>query len=131
VIRSAVTQSLFLRHGRKQPCQSMHVLGRTIMRRLRSTYEAELPLDAQQLYALAMDTSILLGWQVLSNDQSELRFRVPLSIFSWGENVFVTVDDGHIQAISESRVPLAMTDWGKNSSNLERFFNRIELVAAR
>lgn len=46
----------------------------------------------------------------------KITYQTDLDDVDWGESIFVTIDDGHIRAISECRFPLQMINWGKNSS---------------
>ena len=98
------------------------------MGRPRAQYERAFPLSREELVDLVLDAADLLGWQLQGQANNTISFSIPMSIWSWGEFCHVTVGEGPVRAVSQSR-GVTLVDWGKNSRNLERFFNRLELTA--
>jgi hypothetical protein len=57
----------------------------------------------------------------------EVRAQIPVSIWSWGEEVAIQIvpsEEGatEVRVLSKSRFPITLFDWGKNAKNIEKLF---------
>ena len=52
---------------------------------------------------------------------------IPMSFFSWGEQISVTVEqDGYVEIESKCAFPLQLIDWGRNRRIVNRFLDALE-----
>jgi hypothetical protein len=52
-----------------------------------------------------------------------------MSLFSWGENMTVTIEDnGNVTIKSESAMPTQLIDWGRNKKMVHKIFASLATV---
>jgi len=70
-----------------------------------------------------------LGWRYELLSANELKAKVPITPWSWGEKLTVEISS-NCEMIVESRCayPLQWFDWGKNRNNVKTFYTRLARV---
>ena len=61
------------------------------------------------------------GWGIKGEGPQGIYASVPISFWSWGENIEVHFYQGFFTIRSASVFPLQIVDWGRNNSNLQKF----------
>jgi len=65
-----------------------------------------------------MDCLSSLNWSITVDDTDGVTARVPMSFWSWGEEVSIEFKEANgLVVTSTSRVPTTVFDWGKNKAN--------------
>lgn len=83
-----------------------------------------------QTFNAAVRTLASLGLSFTMPQIGVLRAAVPISIYSWGENVeLFVIEDGpgatHVMVTSQSKVRATLIDWGKNRRNAKRILGAL------
>jgi hypothetical protein len=88
-----------------------------------ASYEIEVDLlgdrkAAREAVVYAFD---FLEWSYETQGPDVFLAKMPMSMSSWGEKLFVSLADGRVAIRSVSVYPLQLFDWGKNKQNVEQF----------
>ncbi len=65
----------------------------------------------------------MLGWRFQGERPGEIFASVPLSFWSWGEDVHIRFFQDHFSIESKCVMPLQIIDWGRNKSNIRKFIS--------
>lgn len=85
-----------------------------------------IPTGIPDSRAAVLQTLRTLNWKVKEQTDQSIKAAVPLSFFSYGARVRITLEtDRTITICSQNLFPLQLIDWGKNKANVERFLAEI------
>lgn len=94
------------------------------------TETRKLNLHWQQVAQLTARALQTLEWSYTQSAPNTFDAKVRLGLLSWGEQIRVTIyNDGTLTVRSECALPTQCFDWGKNSRNVQKLFEQIELFS--
>ncbi|MEZ5978465.1 MAG: hypothetical protein R3F34_09625, partial [Planctomycetota bacterium] len=78
------------------------------------------PLDTEIVFDLLERALVrVVAWRLVERTAAVLRYHVPISWATWGDEVDVSLDGSTVVVRSRSRAPFQLVDWGKNRRNVE------------
>ena len=83
------------------------------------------PADKEKLMYNAKLAMFASGFELKYEDLKSgfIMAKSGFSLFSWGENLHITVDDnGNVTIKSESAMPTQIIDWGRNKKIVHKIF---------
>jgi len=83
------------------------------------------PVDKEKLMYNAKLAMFANGFELKYEDQKSgfIMAKSGFSLFSWGENLHITVEDnGNVTIKSECAMPTQLIDWGRNKKIVHKIF---------
>jgi hypothetical protein len=94
-------------------------------------------IDFEKLFDVCIEAANLSGFKVVDRRTAEgaITLSSPVSLYSWGENVFVQIskfgDLVEVEIKSQCKLRTQIIDWGKNKRNITKIYGYVESLLSK